>query len=79
LSVAFLRRIVRSHMWLGMSTILVGLVLVGISDILPGNSEKKKHNDMNAVVAGMTHYLYGLVPSSLSLCVCVCVCVIMLL
>lgn len=49
LSVIFLGRKIHSHMWLGMFTVLIGLVTVGVSDIVFGNDDK---SDKNGIIAG---------------------------
>ncbi|XP_052759841.1 solute carrier family 35 member F6-like [Mya arenaria] len=53
LSVAFLGRIIKRHMWIGMFTVMVGLVLVGLSDILfKSSSEQQQNTNTNGVIAG---------------------------
>lgn len=49
LSVAFLGRKIRGHMWLGMFFILSGLALVGISDIVFNDHA---NDDKNAIISG---------------------------
>lgn len=49
LSVIFLGRIIRRHMWLGMLTVLLGLVTVGVSDMVFGNNDT---SDKNGIIAG---------------------------
>ena len=51
LSVAFLGRKIRGHMWLGMFFILVGLALVGISDIVFKSGDDST-SDKNAIISG---------------------------
>ena len=43
LSVGFLHRVLRPYHWLGMFTILIGLGVVGLSDIL-FNKDASKHS-----------------------------------
>ena len=50
LSVAFLGRIIKKHMWAGMFTVIIGLVLVGLADIVFG--KKDKTSDTNGIIAG---------------------------
>ncbi|XP_048733846.1 solute carrier family 35 member F6-like isoform X2 [Ostrea edulis] len=50
LSVAFLGSTVRKVMWAGIFTILLGLALVGLSDILFG--DKSAQTDTNGIIAG---------------------------
>ncbi|CAH1774764.1 unnamed protein product [Owenia fusiformis] len=49
LSVAFLGRVIKRFMWFGMMVVLVGLVLVGLSDTLFGGENK---NDINGIISG---------------------------
>ena len=57
LSVAFLGRVIKKHMWAGMFTVIVGLVLVGLADIVFGKHNDK--NDTNGIIAGNTNiYIY---------------------
>lgn len=51
LSVAFLGRKIRSFMWLGMITVLVGLVLVGLSDVI-FKSNDSQSSDVNGIISG---------------------------
>lgn len=51
LSVAFLGRVIRKYMWVGMLTVLVGLVVVGLSDILFGENSDAPTNT-NGIIAG---------------------------
>ena len=44
LSVAFLDRRIRKHMWLGMVMVVVGLVVVGLADVVFGNHGQKERN-----------------------------------
>lgn len=50
LSVAFLGRVIKQHMWVGMFTVLIGLLLVGLSDILFNNSNDQ--SNINGIIAG---------------------------
>lgn len=50
LSVAFLGRVIKKHMWVGMLTVIVGLVLVGMADIIFGSHDSK--TDTNGIIAG---------------------------
>ncbi|XP_052285284.1 solute carrier family 35 member F6-like isoform X2 [Dreissena polymorpha] len=53
LSVAFLGRVIQRHMWVGMLTVLTGLLLVGLSDILFKDSGSSNSNtNTNGVIAG---------------------------
>lgn len=49
LSVAFLGRTVKPLMWVGIISVIAGLALVGVSDIIFGSTEEK---DTNGVIAG---------------------------
>ena len=51
LSVAFLGRVIKKHMWVGMFTVIVGLILVGLADIVFGSHDNK--TDTNGIIAGM--------------------------
>jgi drug/metabolite transporter (DMT)-like permease len=53
LSVAFLGSTVRKVMWAGIFTILLGLALVGLSDILFG--DQSPQTDTNGIIAGNFH------------------------
>lgn len=50
LSVAFLGRVIKKHMWVGMFTVIVGLILVGLADIVFGSHDNK--TDTNGIIAG---------------------------
>lgn len=50
LSVAFLGSTIRKVMWTGIFIILVGLALVGVSDIIFGQSDAQ--TDTNGIIAG---------------------------
>lgn len=50
LSVAFLGSTIRKVMWTGIFIILVGLALVGVSDIIFGNTGAQ--TDTNGIIAG---------------------------
>lgn len=52
LSVAFLGRVIKKHMWVGMFTVLVGLLLVGLADIVFG-SKDDPHTNTNGIIAGV--------------------------
>jgi drug/metabolite transporter (DMT)-like permease len=49
LSVAFLRRRIHNHMWLGIFIVLIGLIIVGLADFLFG---KEDTTDLNGIIAG---------------------------
>ena len=49
LSVIFLRRIIKSYMWLGMFGIVCGLVMVGVADIVFGSNDTQ---DKNGIISG---------------------------
>ncbi|CAG2235018.1 Solute carrier family 35 member F6 [Mytilus edulis] len=49
LSVAFLGRTIRAQMWIGIVSVIVGLAVVGVSDII-FNTDKNK--DTNGIIAG---------------------------
>lgn len=49
LSVAFLGRTIKAQMWVGIVGVILGLGVVGLTDILTNNSAK---SDTNAVIAG---------------------------
>lgn len=49
LSVAFLGRTIKTLMWIGIISVIAGLALVGVSDIIFGSNENK---DTNGVIAG---------------------------
>ncbi|XP_064642888.1 solute carrier family 35 member F6-like isoform X2 [Lineus longissimus] len=49
LSVAFLGRQIRNHMWFGIFVVLVGLVIVGLADFLFGSEDT---SDINGIIAG---------------------------
>ncbi len=49
LSVIFLRRIIKKSMWLGMMIVLLGLITVGVSDVIFGNNNT---SDQNGIIAG---------------------------
>lgn len=51
LSVAFLGRVIKKHMWVGMLTVIVGLLLVGLADIVFGSKDNSK-SDTNGIIAG---------------------------
>ena len=51
LSVAFLGRVIRKHMWVGMFTVLIGLLLVGLADIVFG-SHQETNTNTNGIIAG---------------------------
>lgn len=51
LSVAFLGRVIKKHMWVGMLTVIVGLLLVGLADIVFGSKDSSK-TDTNGIIAG---------------------------
>ncbi|XP_060596006.1 solute carrier family 35 member F6-like [Ruditapes philippinarum] len=51
LSVAFLGRVIRKHMWVGMFTVLLGLLLVGLADIVFGSPDGPSTNT-NGIIAG---------------------------
>lgn len=53
-SVAFLRSYLQGFRWLGMGFITVGLVIVGVSDIIFGENSKR---DINGIITGFVHYL----------------------
>lgn len=57
LSVAFLGSTIRKVMWTGIFIILVGLALVGVSDIIFGNTGAQ--TDTNGIIAGklIGHFL----------------------
>ncbi len=50
LSVAFLRSILRCYKWVGMLSVFCGLVVVGLSDILFGETSGK--GNANAILSG---------------------------
>ena len=52
---AFLGRVIKKHMWAGMVTVLVGLLLVGLSDIV-FNHDASQASNINGVIAGMLCY-----------------------
>jgi len=53
LSVAFLGRVIKKHMWIGMFTVLLGLLLVGMADILfPSSSTSDAGTNTNGIIAG---------------------------
>ncbi|CAD5123218.1 DgyrCDS11579 [Dimorphilus gyrociliatus] len=52
LSVAFLGRKIRSFMWFGMVVVLVGLVLVGLSDVVFRKSSSERSSDVNGIISG---------------------------
>ena len=56
LSVAFLGSTIRKVMWAGIFVILVGLALVGISDIIFGSDSAQ--TDTNGIIAGKGGYSY---------------------
>ncbi|CAC5373631.1 Solute carrier family 35 member F6 [Mytilus coruscus] len=49
LSVAFLGRTIRAQMWIGIVSVIIGLAIVGVSDII-FNTDKNK--DTNGIIAG---------------------------
>ncbi|XP_045162343.2 solute carrier family 35 member F6-like isoform X2 [Mercenaria mercenaria] len=51
LSVAFLGRVIKKHMWVGMFTVLLGLLLVGLADIVFGSHDDTTTNT-NGIIAG---------------------------
>lgn len=51
LSVAFLGRVIKKHMWVGMFTVLLGLLVVGLADIVFGKKDKSMTNT-NGIIAG---------------------------
>lgn len=52
LSVAFLRRVVTSKMWLGIACVIVGLALVGMSDILFPDESGTDIYTKNGIITG---------------------------
>ena len=46
---AFLGRTIKAQMWVGIVGVILGLGVVGLTDILTNNSAK---SDTNAVIAG---------------------------
>jgi len=52
LSVAFLGQVIKRHMWLGMAVITLGLVCVGVSDIIFNENHDVSDSDLNAIIAG---------------------------
>ena len=49
LSVIFLRRVIQNYMWIGMGIVFVGLVTVGVSDMVFGSEDK---SDINGIISG---------------------------
>jgi len=52
LSVAFLGRSISKHMWIGMAVITLGLVCVGVSDIIFNTNGDVTESDLNGIIAG---------------------------
>lgn len=52
LSVAFLRRIVTSKMWMGIACVIVGLILVGLSDLLFPDADASGEYTKNGIITG---------------------------
>lgn len=55
LSVAFLGRVIKPHMWVGMFTVLIGLLLVGLADILFPDDSQGPGTNTNGIIAGNMH------------------------
>ncbi|XP_013400884.1 solute carrier family 35 member F6 [Lingula anatina] len=49
LSVAFLGRIIKTYMWVGIFWVIAGLALVGVADVVFGDHDK---SDTNGIIAG---------------------------
>ncbi|KAL4220818.1 hypothetical protein ACF0H5_019086 [Mactra antiquata] len=52
LSVAFLGRVIKKYMWVGMFIVLIGLLVVGLSDILFMTKKEDTPTNTNGIIAG---------------------------
>ena len=67
LSVAFLRRSIKQKSWLGIACVVVGLVLVGVSDIV--FSTPVGDHGPNAIITGISiHFFIISMPTKLLVC-----------
>lgn len=69
LSVAFLRRMISKKSWLGITMVIVGLVLVGVSDIVFSNPSDGY--GINEIITGNVIFMFIKIVTNTRLCLCV--------